>query len=382
MGESEPLSSELASEHEIVIEVSGIIKNRNLSVLVDSGSTHSFIDEQIVKETEYHPLYSTPIRVPIADDSYMYCSSTCPKFTWNMTGKTFKEDLRIIKLGACDIVLGNEWMKKFNPTTFDHEQQTVTIGKKGNRVVLQAIPERGRLSMISSSTMGKILRKGQMMMAHLFLLKVEQNHEQEVVDSAIQEMLAKYEEVLISKEKDETSRFCVDYRVLNEITIKDKYPISIVDDLLDELQGSKCSFGQRMVEYLGHVITVAGVSTDLENIQAMIEWPKPSSVRSLRGFLGLTGYYRKYVQNYGIICRPLTELLRKDAFKWTEEAETSFETLIVAMTNTPALALPDYGQEFIIKIDAGHSGIGGILIQKGRPIPYFSKMLAPIHIVN
>ncbi|XP_070013178.1 uncharacterized mitochondrial protein AtMg00860-like [Nicotiana sylvestris] len=142
---------------------------------------------------------------------------------------------------------------------------------------------------------------------------------------------------------------------------------------------SKCSFGQPMVEYLGRVITAAGVSTDPEKIQAMIEWPKPSSVRALRDFVGLTRYYRKYVQNYGIICRPLTELLRKDTFKWIEEAETSFETLKAAMTNTPVLALPDYNQKFIVEIDASHSGIRAVLMQKGRPITYFSKVLAPRH---
>lgn len=95
------------------------------------------------------------------------------------------------------------------------------------------------------------------------------------------------------------------------------------------------------MEYLGHIIIVEGVSTDLENVQAMLSWPRPTTIRALRGFLGLTLYYSKYVANYGRICKPLSDLLRKDAFKWSEEAEEAFEALKLAMSTT-VLALPNY----------------------------------------
>ena len=90
---------------------------------------------------------------------------------------------------------------------------------------------------------------------------------------------------------------------------------------------SKCSFGKVQVEYLGHVITKEGVTTGPHKIQAMVDWPRPKTLGALRGFLGLTGYYRKYVQNYGTISRPLTDLLKKEAFKWNSEAENAFESL-------------------------------------------------------
>lgn len=121
------------------------------------------------------------------------------------------------------------------------------------------------------------------------------------------------------------------------------------------------------------------MSTDPSKIQAMLQWRTPKSLKALRGFLGLTGYYRKFVVNYGAMCRPLTDLLKKDNFKWSEEAEEAFRKLKQAMTTTPVLALPDYNQEFVIETDASHTGLGAVLMQKGRPLTYLSKVLAPKH---
>ncbi|XP_027060758.1 uncharacterized protein [Coffea arabica] len=192
--------------------------------------------------------------------------------------------------------------------------------------------------------------------------------------------------VLLVRKKDETWRFCIDYRQLNEITIKDKFSIPIIDDLLDELHDiinfmpyaklSKCTFGQPHVEYLGHIVTEDGVVTDPAKVESMVSWPRPDSVKALRGFLGLTGYYRRFVKGYGLIAKPLTDLLRKDSFEWSIEAENAFCQLKRAMSSTPVLAVPDFTKPFILETDASQKALGAVLMQQGRPIAYMSQVLA------
>jgi hypothetical protein len=152
--------------------------------------------------------------------------------------------------------------------------------------------------------------------------------------------------------------------------------VDMVLKLLEEKQlyakSSKCSFGVQEVEYLGHIISHEGIKVDPNKIKAMMKWPIQKTLKNLRGFLILIGYYYKFVKNYGQIATPLTKLLKNEAFSWTQEATKYFEKLKEAMCMTLVLATPDFNFFFVVECDALGHGIGAILMQEGRPLAFKS----------
>ena len=110
----------------------------------------------------------------------------------------------------------------------------------------------------------------------------------------------------------------------------------------------------------------------MEKIRAILEWPSPKNITELRGFIGICTYYRKFVKGFSKLTSPLTDLTKKDAFKWDEEAEKAFQKMKEVMSSCPILALPDFTKPFVVQCDASGGGIGAVLKQGQHPIAFES----------
>ncbi|KAK1646343.1 hypothetical protein QYE76_064148 [Lolium multiflorum] len=147
-------------------------------------------------------------------------------------------------------------------------------------------------------------------------------------------------------------------------------------------QFSKCEFWLDKVEFLGHVISKDGIAVNPSKVAAVLEWEAPNNVKEIRGFLGMAGYYRRFIEGFSKIAGPMTKLLRKNTpFVWSEECEQSFQTLKEKLTTAPVLAVPEVGKDYTVYCDASKHGLGCVLMQDRKFISYGSRQLRP-HEVN
>ncbi|KAA0047372.1 pol protein [Cucumis melo var. makuwa] len=139
---------------------------------------------------------------------------------------------------------------------------------------------------------------------------------------------------------------------------------------------AKFEFWLKQVSFLGHVVSKAGVSVDPAKIEVVTSWPRPSIVSEVRSFLGLAGYFRRFVEDFSSIATPLTQLTRKRAsFVWSKACEYSFLNLEHKLVTAPVLTVPDGSWSFLIYSDASKKGLGCVLMQQGKVVAYASRQL-------
>jgi hypothetical protein len=143
---------------------------------------------------------------------------------------------------------------------------------------------------------------------------------------------------------------------------------------------AKCEFFKESVEYLGHVISSKGISTDPKKVEAVKQWPIPTNIKEMQSFLGLCNYYRRFIEGYSKIAAPLTDLTHKDTpFLWTSQTTEAFEDLKRRMTEAPVLCIPDPELPFTVTTDASDFAVGAVLMQdKGQgpqPVAFTSRKM-------
>jgi hypothetical protein len=510
-------------------------------ILIDTGSTHSFVDPNVAKRAKLSADKKGQLTVMVVDGATLTCQGHCSVVSIFLQGCTFAATLHLLPLGGCDVVLGVDWLRFLGPVLWDFGSLTMKFPYQNREVTLQGLsPALDLLDARESIPKGTdsdckgvwvqfmeatVVKTKPLMHSaiqellegypevfkepeglppfrshdHRILLQDESKptcgrhyrypyYQKEEIEKLVREMLSlgiiqpsqsPYSSlVLLVRKADGSWRMCVDYRALNRDTIKDKYHIPNIDELIDELFGavifskldlrsgfhqirmkpedihktafhtheghyeflvmpfgltnapstfqglmnevfrpylrkfvlvffddilvysrnlkeylkhvrlvlealkvhylyakaSKCTFGSLEVDYLGHIIS-EGVKADPTKIGAMKSCPNPRTPKALRGFLGLTGYYRKFVKGYRGVAAPLTALLKKNSFSWNENAEAAFQHLKELMTTPPVLGLPDFIKKFIIECDASEAGIGAVLMQNRRPLAYLSQAL-------
>ncbi|KAA3487552.1 DNA/RNA polymerases superfamily protein [Gossypium australe] len=167
-------------------------------------------------------------------------------------------------------------------------------------------------------------------------------------------------------------------RDVNEYAEHLRKVLQILRDKKFYAKFSKSEFWLKEVGFLGHIVSGDGIRVDLSKISAIVEWKPPRNVTEVRSFLGLAGYYRRFVKGFSMIATPITRLLQKDMkFEWTERCQQGFEKLKALLTEAPVLVQPEPGREFVVYSDASMNGLGCVLMQEGKVIAYASRQLKP-----
>ncbi|KAD3069391.1 hypothetical protein E3N88_37271 [Mikania micrantha] len=486
------ISAEEAKVTSDVVTGTFLLNSISAYILFDSGASRSFISAKFVHHPSFVlEKLSVPLEVEVADSKSFLAFDIYRNCKLTIEGEDYSVDLIPMVLGEFDVVIGMDWLSSYRANIVCDRKSIQLIAPSGYEVSIQGEKRGGVVLCSLVKAMKYMNHGGQSFLAYVIdNEKVVQKLEDvpivrefpdvfpddlpgipsdrdvefridlipgakpiakapyRLAPSELQELMTQLQDlldkgfirpsispwgapVLFVKKKDGSLRMCIDYRELNKVTVKNKYPLPRIDDLFDQLQGaswfskidlrsvmsfgltnapaafmdlmnrvcrpmldreklyakfSKCAFWLREVQFLGHVINADGILVDSSKIQAVTKWSPPKTPTEIRSFLGLAGYYRRFIQDFAKIASPLTKLTRKNTkFVWGEDQDKAFNELKTKLTQAPVLTLPDGPNDFVVYSDASYLGLGCVLMQRGKVIAYASRQLKtheinyPIH---
>ncbi|GJV78941.1 putative reverse transcriptase domain-containing protein [Tanacetum coccineum] len=375
-----------------------LLNNRYASILFDTGADRSFVSTAFSSRIVITPTaLDHDYNVELADRRIVRLNTIIRGCTLNFLNHPFNIDLMPVELGSFDVIIGMDWLAKYHVVIVCTEK--IVRIPFGDKILIVrgdgSSNEHGtRLNIISCTKAQEYLTKG----CHVFLANITATKDKDKSKGKRLEDVPVVQEfpevlpedlpgfirpssspwgasVLFVKNKDGFFRMCIDYRELNKLTVKNRYPLLRIDDLFDQIKKeheehlrqilkflkkeelyakfSKCEFWISRVQFLGHVIDCRGVHVDPTNIESIKDWASPKTPTEIRQFLGLAGYYRRFIEGFSKIAKTMTKLTQKGVkLYWGDKQEAAFQLLNQKLCSAPILALPEGSEDFIAYCDA------------------------------
>nr|GFA11486.1 putative reverse transcriptase domain-containing protein [Tanacetum cinerariifolium] len=410
-----------------VITGTFLLNNRNVSILFDIGADRSFISTAFSSLIDIVPtLLGNSYDVELADGRIVEVDTIMRGCTLNFLGHPFNLDLMPVELGSFDIIIGMDWLRRFILCSKAQEcmakgcqiflahisakkEEDKSKGKQLEDVpVVRDYPEVFPKDLLGlpparpvEFQIDLILGAAPVARAPYRLVPSKMKYLSEQLQELSEKGFIRPSSspwgapVLFVKKKDGSFRMCIDYRELNKLIVKNRYPLPRIDDLSDQLQGSsvyskvdlrseeklyakfsKCEFWIPKVQFLDHVIDSRGIHVDPAKIESIKDWASSKTPTEIRQFLGLVGYYRRFIEGFSKIAKSMTKLTQKGIkFDWGEKEENGFLLIKQKLCSAPILALPERSKDFMVYCDASHKGLGAVLMQREKVIAYGSRQL-------
>ncbi|XP_072087272.1 uncharacterized protein [Arachis hypogaea] len=366
-----------ASKTDLLMRGNCLIGDKVLIALYDTGASHSFISfakvEELglkVSELAFNLHVHTPHQTVMT-------RSGCRQVGFKLEGRDFVHDFICLPMVGLEMILEFDSLSK-NQVLLDCFERSIQFMPEGENGAV--IAEGYYLNSVKELDQISVVRD----FPEVFPEDILEFPPQREIEFAIELVSGAGPVSIAPVFRPFLDKFVVifidDILVYSKMAKEHEEHLRIVLQILKEqklyAKWSKCEFWKEEVKFLGHVVSKGGIAVDPSKVEAVIEWERPTTVTEVRSFLGLTGYYRRFIEGFSRIALPMTKLTRKEVpFVWTSECEESFQTLKQKLTSAPVLILPKLHEPFEVYCDASLKGLGCVLMQHRNVVAYASCQL-------